>query len=484
MKKQALSILFILALSLNLIGDPQDDLFKACMSSDLAGVTKAVEAGADVNALHSTGQNALALSFFSREITQFLLEKGCDPNGGNYPAVISAGNNYSVEVMEMLLKAGADPNREGQVTSDPGAAIRPLIEAEKAKGKDANKILIKTWENIIKDAKPTVSKVYAVQLVVQQTNCVPCLKMLLENGAKTDLVDGSNILHVLTSFSMSREERKTAFAQGASVVESFGYKIPDWYRNLPDDKNGTSVEMLEAVLKTGIDINKTNSLGFTPLVIALKGLNATPQGYPNKLEVVKSLIAHGADVTLTSTQDFPKGKGIWIPICLAAEFGDSDLMKTMVTKGADMNASTTTSCLSLYNGTWGGEGYTPLIISIMVGKLDIANYLLDSEADFNTGSSGFALLEISNSEGKATISTKNKTPIYWAIDNGNMELIKKISDKMQWKFNKDFSFKAYEGDLVMQTGWGPMKLKGQNELSPAMYADIIGNKEAKKLLMK
>ena len=55
---------------------------------------------------------------------------------------------------------------------------------------------------------------------------------------------------------------------------------------------------------------------------------------------------------------------------------------------------------------------------------------------------------------------------------------------MDWSFNPDFSFKAFEGDLVMQTGWGPLKLKGKNELSPAMYADIIGNKEAKKYLLK
>jgi hypothetical protein len=39
----------------------------------------------------------------------------------------------------MLLEAGADPNKPG--ISDPGATFRTLIEAEKAKGKKANKVM-------------------------------------------------------------------------------------------------------------------------------------------------------------------------------------------------------------------------------------------------------------------------------------------------------------------------------------------------------
>lgn len=476
------SLLFggLFMFSQTLVAGPNEELIAACMKGDLAGVTGALSSGADVNFMDANGSTPITSAFFWPDITSLLLEKGADPNKGSYPALLSACNNYSVEVVKLLLDAGADPNKTG--ITDPAVTFRTLIANEKAKGKNANQTVIKTWEGLIGSMKPT--EVEPMRALVQQTNCVPCLKMFLGKGAKQELKDGNTALDVLASFSMSKDERKAAFAAGAPMVESFGYKIPDWYRSLPDDRNGTAIEMLDLLLQAGADPNRANTLGLTPLVVALRGCNATPAGKPGKLALVNGLLDKGADPKQPATQKFPKGEFTFHPICLAAEFGDVPMMTTILDKGADINTTTSTGSLSTYNGTWGGEGYTPLIIAIMVSNFDLAGFLLDKNADIKIGSSGFALLEISNSDQKATISTKNKTPIYWAIDRNNMDLIKRISDKMDWNFNPDFSFKAFEGDLVMQTGWGPLKLKGKTDLSPAMYADIIGNKEAKKYLLK
>jgi len=197
-------------------------------------------------------------------------------------------------------------------------------------------------------------------------------------------------------------------------------------------------EITALLLEKGADPNNPNSIGLTPLVVALKSCNATPAGKPSKLTVVNRLLEKGADPKVSATQKFPKGEVVYHPVCLAAEFGDVAMMTS----------------------------------------------ILDKNAAIKIGSSGFGLLEISGSDQQAPISTKNKTPIYWVIDKNNLDLVKKISDKMDWSFNPDFSFKAFEGDLVMQTGWGPLKIKGKTELSPAMYADIVGNKEAKKYLLK
>jgi ankyrin repeat protein len=308
--------------------------------------------------------------------------------------------------------------------------------------------------------------------------------MVIDKGASINLKNGDHAIDVFTTYSMSKEERKKLCTQGFTNIEAFGIKVPEWYKNLPDDRIGTATEMLEVLVKAGSDLNNSNTSGMTPLVVALKSCNATPEGKPSKLAVVKKLVELGADPKISATQKLGKYDVRYEPICLAAEFGDKELMEKMLEKGANINTMVETGSLTAYNGTWGGEGYTPLIIAIMVNNIELANFLLDKGADIKIGSSGFALLDIANSENKATITTKNKTPIYWAIDRGDMDLIKKISDKMDWSFNPDFSFKAYEGDLVMQTGWGPLKLKGKNDLSPAMYADIIGNKEAKKYLLK
>jgi len=480
--KKITTVLFVFLLFLvtGTYAGSNEDLITACKMGDLAGATKALESGADANFVDPNGSTPIASAYFWPEITQLLLDKGADPNKGSYPALISACSVYSTEVVEKLLNAGADPNKTG--ISDPSVIFKTLIANEKAKGKDANQAGIKAWEGAMASLKP--SEVELMQVITMGSNAVPCLKMVLEKGASLNLKNGDHAIDVFATYSMSKEERKKLCTQGFTNIEAFGIKVPEWYKNLPDDRIGTATEMLEVLVKAGSDLNKPNTVGMTPLVVALKSCNATPEGKPSKLAVVKKLVELGADPKISATQKLGKYDVKYEPVCLAAEFGDKELMEKMLEKEADINSIVETSSLTAYNGTWGGNGYTPLIIAIMVGNIELANFLLDKEANIKIGSSGFALLDIENSENKATINTKNKTPIYWAIDKSNMDLIKKISDKMDWSFNPDFSFEAYKGDLVMQTGWGPLKLKGKNDLSPAMYADIVGNKEAKKFLLK
>lgn len=59
-----------------------DDLFTAAMQCDVALAQKALDAGADVNAINpATNQNALAAAFFCPEVTKLYLEKALR-NGG------------------------------------------------------------------------------------------------------------------------------------------------------------------------------------------------------------------------------------------------------------------------------------------------------------------------------------------------------------------------------------------------------------------
>jgi hypothetical protein len=343
-----------------------------------------------VNKADANGNTAIASAFFWPEITALLLEKGADPNLGVYPALISACNVYSVDVAKMLLSAGADPNKPG--ISDPAVTFRTLIANEKAKGKDANQAAIKAWENAAGTMKP--SEVELMRVLVKQTNCVPCLQMVLDKGAKIELKDGDNAIDVLASFSMSKEERKTAFKNGASAMEAFGYKVPDWYRDLPDDRNGTAIEMLDLLLAKNPDLNKPNNI---PLVVALKSCNATPEGKASKLSVVKRLVDKGADIKI--------------------------------------------------------------------------------------GTNGYSIMETSLEDVKCLVSSKNKTPIYWAVEKDNMELTQKIADLMVWKFNPDFSFNVISDVSSVNMGTYSVGCKkGKEKLFPSAYASELGNKEASKYL--
>lgn len=472
---QYCAILPTLILCASALAGPQDDLFTAAAQCDVAGIQKALDAGADVNALNSSNQNALASAFFCPDATRLLLDKGCDPNGGEYPAVIQAANNYSVDVLKMLLEAGADPNKVGIV--DPGLSINKLIETEKAKGKAANKTMIGAWEGMLKNMQKT--EVNALIQTVQQTNCAPCLELLIKHGGDVNKAEkDGNLLHRLAIFSMTPEKRKEAFAAGAPNMAAWGLKVPDWYGNLPDAYNRPATEMLDLLVKAGSDLNQKNAMGSSPLLLALQ---------QHRLELSKGMIRHGADAVSVQEVMYGKIKVPYHPICAAAEFADLELMQMIIGKGADINVDVQTRALGItvvmdtdYGGnvTWGGDGYTPLIIAIMSGHIDVANLLLDSGASIRKGSSGTAILKTKFHLLNCLTIIKNKTPIYWAVEQDDMALVERIGKAMEWKFNPDFTIKQLEtGGFA---GWKCKKFKAKQ--SPSSYAAEVGNDAAASLL--
>jgi len=476
MKHAPFFLLSFFVFSTSAFASAQDDFFAACLACDEAGVKKAIDAGANVNALNQYNQNGLASAFFCPDVTKLLLEKGCDPNGGDYPAVINASNNYSVEVLKLLLDAGADPNKPG--IQDPGASLRALIDAEKAKGKKANQAMIDAWENVVKTMPKT--EVNALQVTVQQTNCVPCLEMLIKAGAnvKTAETDG-NLIHRLATFSMTQEERKANFAKGAPNMAAFGLKVPDWYSDLPNDKNGTPAEMLQLLLDAGLDPNAKRADGVSAFMAVLQ---------MHRLELAKAMMRKGADAVSECVAMVGKIKVKSYPICAAAEFADVELMQMILAQKPNINVSVETKALGVtmdsdYGGnvTWGGEGYTPLIISIMSERTDVAKLLLDAGASVMIGSSGIAILKSKSFSLHCLTEISNKTPIYWAVERDDMELIQKIAEKMEWKFNPDFTIRQHGpkggvGAMVVQCA------DFKNKQSPSIYAFTVGNAKASSFL--
>lgn len=474
--KPSKNILFLLValLTFDVCAGVQEDLFKAAAQCDLAGVTKALDSGADINGLNEHNQNVLASSFFCPEVTQLLLDKGCDPNGGTYPAVVQAANNYSVDVLKMLLEAGADPNKPAVI--DPGVAIRSLIEKEKAKGKKANKTTLEVWEGMLKNLQK--SEINALQITVQQTNCAPCLELLIEHGAdvKNAEKDG-NLLHRLGAFSMTKEMRKSNFAQGKPTVESYGLKVPDWYGDLPDEVNKTSVDMLNVLVDAGLDVNAKRADGMTAFMVVLR---------QHKIDLAKRMLQLGADAVNQNDVTVGKITITQYPICVAAEFADKELMQLILDQKPDINVSVETKALGVtmnsdYGGnvTFGGDGYTPLIISIMSGSIDAANLLLDNGANIKIGSSGTAILKTKFSMLNCLTVVSKKTPIYWAVEQEDLELVERIGKMMEWKFNPDFTIKQYESGANF-AGYKCASFKKKQ--SPSIYALTVGNKEAYKLL--
>jgi len=438
----------------NAFAGADEDLHKACKQGDLEGVKSALAAGANVNKLEN-GNAPIASAFFWPEITKYLIEKGADPNAGDYPALIQACNNYCLETAKILLDAGADPNKVG--VTDPANTFRTLIANEKAKGKSANQASINAWESLIPNMKKT--EIELVRVIVQQTNCAPCLKLVLDKGGKIDFKDGTNALETFANFSMTKAERVTAFKTGSSGMAAFGLKVPDWYSNLPENLNSEPVEMLELILSKGVDINKPFTNGMTALTTALRS--------NGKLHASKALMTKGADPKVVGIQTVGSIKVTHYPICHAAQQGDIELMEKILNGGADINSNATSNSLIHADGTWGGNGYTPLNIALMTKNFSVAKLLLDKGADIKIGTNGYASMETTGNKGcKGVVEVKNKIAVYWAVESGNLELVKQIADMMTWKFNPDFSFKSISGNC-----------EGKGKISPSSYASKLELKD-------
>lgn len=481
-----LFLMALVSMSLLTYASPNDDLVNACKQGDMAGVSAAINAGADVNATDASGNTPIGSAFFWPEITKLLLDKGADPNGGNYPALLQACASYSTEVVRMLLDAGADPNKPG--LTDGSGTYKALIDAENAKGKKKNKAMIKAWEDAMASAGKTIT--YPANAFLIGSNHVPALKMMIEKGMKLEFEDGSNALQTFVNYCNSREMRKEAWAQSAVGYARFGFKVPDWVSNLTDDRNGTAIEMLELLLSTGIDINKKDANGFTPLCATLKGTILAVENTKNaKIDVAKMLIEKGADVNASSTMT--NSDWTYYPICLATEIGDMSLMKLLVEKGANLDNTVKSTTITLFSefasimGN-GGSGYNALIIAILKGNAEMVKFLIEQGADPTIGVEGFATLE-SEMEGlKCLTYVKNKSAIYWAIEKGVETIFTSVAERLAGVKLPDFSVRTYADSghaeaNTMTESWHCVKFK-KTSYPPYEYADLIGNKAAVKYL--
>jgi len=405
----------------------QEDLVKACQTGNLDAVKKAIADGAQVNTLDAAGNPAITYAFFYPEIVKLLLDNKADPNLGTTTVLWQASFYSSSDVLKLVLDAGADPSKP--MITDMAASYKSMLAAEKAKGKAANKYMIKAYEDGMKSAK--VIESFPLPTVITNTNCVPCLQMLLDKGAKMDLgVRDGSLLHTFAEGGASKEYRKTTRIAVKTSIEPYGYVVPDWYVNLPEDQEGTPEAMLKILLGKGLNINEANKglSGLppqTPLEDALNG------GTGNRKEVMLALITNGADVKLESKWFGPV-------IFQACQIGYTEVVKAMAENGADINMEGT-----FYGQTEGAmlKGYSPLIIAAYENNLDLVKYLIGAGAKTDAGVEG----RFFNPKTGCVTKVSDKTAIYYAIENGNAEMVKFMvdADVKWWKRLKIHQIKEH-----------------------------------------
>jgi ankyrin repeat protein len=278
---------------------------------------------------------------------------------------------------------------------------------------------------------------------------------LLKGGAKvnTALADGSTVLAWTVHWNQL-ETTRSLLGAGADPNLANDFGITPLYlacenRNFPiidlllragADPNAAtwagetvlmtcartgSVDGVNALLTQGADIDATEpERGQTALMWAAAEQHAG---------VVEALIETGADIKARSRTVllppqmfsvvyskytyFPKTKGDFTALMMAAQAGHLESVKLLLAAGADVNESTP-------------EYGSALVLAVVNGNEDVALYLLEQGADPNfTDGYGMTPLHWAVQEGLARLyGMPSRTDRFWIIPN-SPRLIKALLDK-------------------------------------------------------
>jgi len=364
-------------------------LADAVERSDKQAISSLLKQHADVNAAQSDGATALHWAAYlnDAETTALLLRAGAKVNARNDLGVTPlalAAQQGGAAVIEQLIKAGAAPNDSVNFVN---AGETPMMHAARSGSVDAVKTLARAGANV--NAKETWNGQTALMWAAAEGRA-PVVETLLEFGA--DIHARSNAGTTPFMFAVRKGDLNSVramLAKGADVNEKrpdlatpLLVAIVNGYEDLVDllldkgaDPNaeggstqltvqGMRAQALKLQLKTPSyreqlrDVGseggngRQNSFG-KPLQAAVHVANwhVSDQfisANVDRLRIIKSLVAHGADVNGRNTDMEPRWSGARYrrrlvgatAFLFAAKAGDVEAMRLLLKLGADPKINT------------------------------------------------------------------------------------------------------------------------------------------------
>jgi ankyrin repeat protein len=349
-------------------------LVDAARKGDGQSVRALLDRHADANAPQLDGTTALhwTVRQDDLETSRLLLKAGANPNAVNRygMTVLSlACTNGNGPIVKLLLDAGADPN-----TAIQGGET-PLMTASRTGKAEAVRALLKKSANVeAKEARGQTAIVWAAA-----EGNVEAAQELILAGADFKIRLNSGFTPLLIAVREGREPMvKFLLKAGADVndklVSPLGVRTSGINKA---GRQGSSAlhlavqnahyELAAFLLDAGADPN-ANGPGYTPLHIIPSvrkpgGGDNDPapdgSGSMTSLDIIRKLVAKGANINARLTKKINFGLTSLNDVgatvfCLAAVTADAELMRFLVTLGADPKIPTT-------------DETTPLIVAAGLG---------------------------------------------------------------------------------------------------------------------
>jgi len=352
---------------------PRDHrLADAAEQRDWTSFDRLIKSGGDVRAPQADGATALHwAAYWDRPAAvAALIAAGADVNAGNDNGVTPlalACENKNDALVDRLLGAGANPN----AATVTGETV--LMTAARGGSVAAVKALLARGAN--PNGTETVHQQTALMWAISEKHPAVA-QLLVQHGA--DVHARTRVRHRTVQLNTRYSDQKSV--RGVTETDLGGFTPLLFAARVGD------IESAKHLLAAGADVNEATPNSLSALVVATHSgngafasfliergatVNADGGGYTalhaailrGDAAVVKTLVAHGADVHANLrngtpsryySKDYAFNEDLVgaTPLWLAARFGEPEIIRTLAAAGADVNAAM-------------ADGTTPLMTAIL-----------------------------------------------------------------------------------------------------------------------
>jgi ankyrin repeat protein len=305
---------------------PTPPLMRAVLDRDLAAAKRLLDDHADPNAANDAGATALMWAVFNVDLpmTRLLVDRGANVNArsdeGRTPLVIASRLHGAAPIVTLLLEHGADPSA---ACPGFGGQTSPLTEAAWAGEAETMRLLIAKGADVKKAG-------FVALAFTLHAGCRACFDLI---AASIDQKETSLAPLVLIAPEDDGRTIRPLIERGADVNQKDGAGRSVLMRLAAGDT--APVEVVEALLARGADVNVTSKDGTTALGLARQRGN-TP--------IVDRLLKAGARET-PSPAPVP-------PVPSAAASPRAAIERSLpLLQQTDVTFVAKTGCVSCHNNT-------------------------------------------------------------------------------------------------------------------------------------